>query len=129
MGKTGPTIALIDDDESVRRALGRLLRSAGLEVEAYASAEEYLGSRGPSTPDCLVLDVRMTGMSGLELQRQLASSGRCVPVVFITAHEDEQARRVALGAGAVDFLRKPFDDRILLDAVAKALAGGRVSAD
>jgi FixJ family two-component response regulator len=88
----GPTIAVIDDDASVRKALRRLIRSTGLEVEAYASAEEYLSAQGLVSPDCLVLDVQLIGMSGLELQRHLASSDRPVPIVFITAYDDEQAR-------------------------------------
>jgi FixJ family two-component response regulator len=119
---TGSTVAVIDDDESVRKALRRLIRSVGLNVETFATAEEFLAPAGDRAPACLILDVRMPGMSGLELQKQLAALGRHLPIVFITAHEDEPARREALQAGAVDFLQKPFDERLLLDAVAKALA-------
>jgi FixJ family two-component response regulator len=125
MGPAGPTISVIDDDESVRKALRRLIRSAGWDAETFASAEEFLAAAGRRTPVCLILDVRMGGMSGLELQQRLAASAQPIPIVFITAHEDEGARRAALEAGAVDFLQKPFDDRVLLDSVAKALAQPR----
>ena len=121
MGPTGQTITVIDDDESIRRSLRRLIQSFGLGVECFASAAEFLESPGGGTA-CVILDVRMPDMTGLELQKRLASLGRCVPLIFITAHEDEQARREALEAGAVDFLQKPFDDCVLLDAVARALA-------
>jgi FixJ family two-component response regulator len=115
------TIAVIDDDESVRKALRRLIRSVGWTVTTHASAEEYLAVGGPA-PACLILDVRLPGMSGLDLQRQLADSGRDLAVVVITAHEDPMARQTALGAGAVDFIVKPFERDRLLSAVAKALA-------
>lgn len=124
MGQTASTISVIDDDESVRKALWRLIRSAGLHAETFGSAEEFLAWVEGQTAACLILDVRMPGMSGLELQQQLATAGRRIPIVFITGHEDEQACRAALEAGAVGFLQKPFDDRLLLDAVAKALAQG-----
>jgi FixJ family two-component response regulator len=119
-----PTIAVIDDDESVRRALRRLIHSTGLAVETFATAEALLEDEAQSPPDCLVLDVRLPGLSGLELQERLASTGRHIPIVFITAVEDEQARRQALAAGAVDFLAKPFDEEVLLDALAAALGYG-----
>jgi two-component system, LuxR family, response regulator FixJ len=96
----------------------------GLNVETFAGAEEFLATAEGTTAACLVLDVRMPGMSGLGLQKQLASAGRHIPIVFITGHEDEQARRAALEAGAVDFLQKPFDDQALLDSIARALAPG-----
>jgi FixJ family two-component response regulator len=114
-------MVLIDDDESVRRALGRLLRSAGMNVLAFATAEEFLETAPPPAPDCLILDVHLPGLSGLELQKRLAAEGRCVPVVFITAYEDEQARDVALRGGAVAFLYKPFEEKALLEAVEAAL--------
>jgi FixJ family two-component response regulator len=125
VGQADPTISVIDDDESVRRALRRLIRSAGFDVETFRSAEDFLASGEGYAPACLILDVRMPGMSGLELQRRLATSGRHIPIVFITAHEDEPARRATLDAGAVGFLQKPFDDLALLEAVAKALKGDR----
>jgi FixJ family two-component response regulator len=118
---TSATVAVIDDDESVRRALRRLFRSAGFAVTAHASAEEFLAA-GDDAPDCLVLDVRLPGMSGLDLQRLLTESGRDVAVVVITAHEDHVVRRTALGAGAVDFVAKPFERDRMLAAVARAVA-------
>ena len=121
MSQADLTIAVIDDDESVRRALRRLLRSTGLAVEMFATAEAFLEVVGQPPPDCLVLDVRLPGLSGLELQERLASAARHIPIVFITAYENEQARRQALATGAVDFLTKPFDEEVLLDALAVAL--------
>jgi FixJ family two-component response regulator len=119
---TAATVVVIDDDESVRKALRRLLRSAGMAVTTYASAEEFLAA-GDSAADCLLLDVRLPGMSGLDLQRLLAESGRDLAVVVMTAHEDQNVRRTALAAGAVDFILKPFDRDRLLDAVGRAVAG------
>jgi FixJ family two-component response regulator len=115
-----PRISVIDDDESVRLAIGRLLKSIGLHAELFASAEEFLRSgRLPGT-ECLILDVRMPGMSGVELQEQLIASDTRVPIIFISAHGDEAARARALERGAVEFLRKPFSDEALLDAIARA---------
>jgi FixJ family two-component response regulator len=125
MKQAGQIVSVIDDDESVRRALRRLIRSFGLNVETFASAEEFLAPGEHRAPACLLLDLRLPGMSGLELQERLAADGRRIPVVFITAHLDESARRAALAAGAVEFLLKPFDDRVLLDAVTRALAQGK----
>ena len=124
MEASTPTIAVVDDDESIRRALCRLVRSAGLRVATFASAEEFLACEGEGAA-CLILDVRLPGMSGLDLQRHLASVGRCVPIVFISARDDEQTCQAALAAGALAFLAKPFDDQMLLDAVAKALYKGK----
>jgi FixJ family two-component response regulator len=118
---TPATVAVIDDDASVRKALRRLLRAAGMQVQTFATAEDFLGA-AERPPDCLVLDVRLPGLGGLELQRRLAAEGRHVPIVFITGHQDEQARREALAAGAVDFLLKPFEDESLLQAVTRAAA-------
>jgi two-component system response regulator FixJ len=120
VSQTSATVAVVDDDESVRKALRRLMRSAGLGVATYASAEEFLAAGEPS-PDCLLLDVRLPGMSGLDLQRLLADSGRDVAIVIITAHEDPTVRTAALDAGAVDLIAKPFERERLLAAVAKAL--------
>jgi FixJ family two-component response regulator len=121
-------VFIIDDDDSVRRALRRLFRAAGLDTETFATAEEFLRSGTGQVPDCLVLDQHLPGMSGLELQERLRSEGRALPVVFISAYEEERARDLALQAGAVAFLQKPFEERDLLDAVARALhdmpAGG-----
>lgn len=121
-------VAIVDDDASVRSALLGLMRAAGLEARAYASAEEYLRSGGPAETACLVADVRMPGMSGLELQAQLNAGPLRIPVVFITAHGDAAARARALGAGALRFFQKPFDDQELLDAILAATRprpGGR----
>ena len=113
-------IYVIDDDASVRKALQRLIRSAGMSVETFASAEEFLYAKVP-LPDFLVLDVRMPGMSGLELQQALLAENQHVPIVFITAHDDEQARQSAMLAGAVDFLHKPFEDHVLLEALSRTV--------
>jgi FixJ family two-component response regulator len=121
----GPaTVFVIDDDESVRKALLRMLRTAGWSACAFATAEEFLQSGGPCPSACLVLDVRMPGMSGLELKRLLDERSLRVPVIFITGCQDEHLREQAVRAGAAGFLTKPFDDQSLLDAVSGALAGG-----
>jgi FixJ family two-component response regulator len=115
------TICIIDDDESVRRALRRLLHSAGFQTAAFATAEEFLQSAEQRTPACLILDVHLPGLSGLELQQQLTAEGRNVPIVVITAYPTSQVREHVLRAGAVGFLEKPFDDQSLLDAVEQGL--------
>jgi len=114
-------IFVVDDDPSVRKALKRLLSSAGFNVEAFGSAEDVLKSSQQPLADGFVIDVRMPGMSGLELQRRLLAAGSRVPVIFITAHEDVEARTAAMEAGAAAFLQKPFDDRTLLEAVETGL--------
>jgi FixJ family two-component response regulator len=114
-------IFVIDDDASVRKALQRLLRSEGMAVKTFASAEDFLAADLP-LPDCLVLDVRMSGMSGVELQLRLLAEHGYAPIVFITAHDDEEARASAMAAGAVAFLHKPFEDHVLLDAISQAVA-------
>ena len=116
-----PLISVVDDDESMRDSLRSLLRSVGLDVRAFASAEEFLSSDYLHHTDCLVLDVRMPGMDGLELQRQLLATGSEIPVIFITAHGDEPLRARALGAGAVAFLVKPFSEDALMHAIRAAL--------
>jgi FixJ family two-component response regulator len=115
-----PRIAVIDDDESVRLALGRLLKSVGMHAELFPSAEEFLRSERLPGMGCLIVDVMMPGMSGVELQEQLIASDTQVPMIFITAHVDEATRARALERGAVDFLRKPFSDEALLAAIARA---------
>ena len=115
------TIFVVDDDESVRRALKRLMKSVGLKVATFASAKEFLSTGCATRTGILVLDVRMPEMTGLELQKQLAASGAEIPVIFISAHEDSQAVEMALAAGAVTFLYKPFDDHDLLAAIDRAL--------
>jgi FixJ family two-component response regulator len=118
-------VLVVDDDRSVRRALSRLLRAEGYEVSAFATAGEFLKHPLPPRPACLVLDVRLPDMSGLELQRRLAGSAPRLPVVVISAHADRAAREEALAAKALAFLAKPFDDEDLLGAVRDALASYR----
>ena len=118
----GSRISIIDDDESMREAIKTLIGSmGGLSVEEFSSAEDFLNS-GPSRVDCLILDVRMPGMSGLELQRRLIADNRPVPIVFITAHYLERERTRAMEAGAIAFLSKPFTEQELLDAISPCLA-------
>jgi len=116
-----PVVSVVDDDESLRRSLRNLLRSVGFGVETFASAEEFLRSAQRENTGCLVLDLRMTGMSGLDLLRHLAVRDSPIRVVILTAHGDEETRRRSLQAGAVAFLDKPFRSDVLLDAVRDAL--------
>lgn len=117
-----PLIAVVDDDVSVRESLQSLIRSAGMAVTVFASAEDFLSSGHPNKLDCLILDVRMPGMSGIELHRHLLAANCEVPVVFITAHaSDERARSEASSDWTVAYLTKPFDEDELLDAVRAAL--------
>jgi FixJ family two-component response regulator len=115
-----PIISIVDDDESVRESLQSLLRSAGFAAVVFASAEEFLNSEHLHHTDCLILDIRMPGMSGLELQRQMAASGNKTPVIFITAHGDQETRTQALKNGAVEYLLKPFSEDSLLNAIGMA---------
>ena len=117
-----PLISVVDDDHSVRESLARLIRSVGFSVQVFGSAEEFLSAGQSREPDCLILDIRMPGMSGLELQRELSASDRDLRVVFITAHgSDEDVRARALGAGAVDYLLKPLNEEEVLKAIDTAL--------
>lgn len=117
----GRVVAVIDDDESIRTALKELLRSVGLPAQAFASAEEFLKSGLQQRAGCLIVDIHMPGMSGLELQAKL-NVDRCrIPTIFITAHGDEKMRMQALRGGAVEFVTKPFDDEALLETVRAAL--------
>jgi FixJ family two-component response regulator len=118
-------ISIVDDDESVREALRSLIKSVGFSAEIFASAEDFLNSSHLKDTACLILDVQMPGMGGLELQRQLASGDYPIPIIFITAHKNEEAQARALQAGAIDFLRKPFSEQALLDAVDAALESYR----
>ena len=116
-------ISVVDDDHSVRESLARLIRSVGFNVQVFGSAEEFLSAGQGRQPDCLILDIRMPGMNGLELQRELSASGRDLRVVFITAHgSDEDVRARALGAGAVDYLLKPLKEEEVLEAIETALS-------
>lgn len=124
MSKSKPLIAIVDDDESVCRAMKRLVRSLGMEANAFASGQEFIDliETMPSfQPDCVVLDVQMPGMNGLEVQERLASSGNRLPVIFITAHDEAGVRDRALAAGAVAFLRKPFNDESFITTLHLAL--------
>jgi len=116
------SVFVIDDDPSVRRGLERLLRSAGYRAEAFASAAEFLRRDEHEGPCCLVLDIRMPDVTGLELRDALLASGRDLPIIFVTGHGDIPMAVQAMKAGAVDFLTKPFDQQALLDAVGQALA-------
>jgi FixJ family two-component response regulator len=112
-----PTVMVIDDDPGVRDALGKLLRSAGFRVSLFGSVSEFLTADQPEGPTCLVLDVRLPGQSGLELQRGLASSERHMPIIFITGHGDIPMSVQAMKAGAIEFLTKPFREQDLLEAI------------
>ena len=116
-------VSIVDDDVSVRRSTRRLLRSSGFRAEAFASAEEFLNSQSAGETACLILDLRMPGMNGLELQRRLTQNGNPVPIIFLSAQASEEDERSALGAGAVQFLRKPISKETLLSAIRDALRG------
>lgn len=118
---TNPTVTVVDDDDAVRNSLRLLLKSVGLPTVAHASAQEFLERWDPAAPGCLVLDVRMPGMSGLELQQELNRRGAIVPVIFISGHGDIPMAVEAIQHGAFDFLQKPFHDQDLIDRVQRAL--------
>ncbi len=114
-------VFVVDDDLSVREALGSLVRSAGFEVESFGSAQDFLGHKKPDRPSCLVLDVRLPGLSGLDLQKRMVEANREIPIVFITGHGDVPTSVRAMKAGAVEFLIKPFSDQDLLEAIQQAV--------
>jgi FixJ family two-component response regulator len=114
-------VCIVDDDELMRGALQGLLREAGFPAHAFASAEEFLDSGRQQQCGCLIADIRMPGMSGLDLQARLNAERIRIPIIFVTAHGDERLRMQALRSGAVEFLAKPFDHRVLLDTVRAAL--------
>src|SRR5262249_5738251 len=116
-------VAIVDDDQSVQSALKDLMESAGLSARCFGAAEEFLESDEREQTGCLVADIRMPGMSGLELQAQLNAEGSRIPIVFITAHVDAKMKMQAMKAGAVEFLSKPFDDEVLLEKVRASLKG------
>jgi FixJ family two-component response regulator len=116
-----PSISVVDDDDSIRESLRGLIRSIGFSANIFASAEDFLNSDRLDKTDCLILDVRMPGMNGLDLQRHLMVRRHEIPVIFITAHGDEEARSRALGEGAIAYLFKPFSEDALLNAVQAAL--------
>jgi len=126
MNNVDAIVFVIDDDESIREALKSLIRSVGLRVETFTSAREFLESKRPDLAACLILDVRMPGLSGLDLQRDLAEANIHIPIIFITGHGDIPMSVRAMKAGAVEFLTKPFRDQDLLDAIQQALERDRL---
>jgi FixJ family two-component response regulator len=122
MNMESPLVSIVDDDESVRESLPDLLREFGYRVEAFSSAERFLASGNEAGTNCLILDVAMPGMTGPELLRNLRSRGQKMPIIFITAHRDEFARRRLMTDGAVDCLYKPFSDAALHSALTKAIS-------
>ena len=125
MSEPESIVFVIDDDPSVRRAIERLIGCVGLQVEGFGSAQEFLAGNRPNVPSCLVLDMRLPGISGLNLQRQLAKANIHIPIIFITAHGDIPMTVRAMKAGAVELLTKPFRDQDLLDAIQLALERDR----
>ena len=121
------TVFVVDDDMSIREGLGSLIRSAGLRVETFASAQEFLARPQADFPSCLVLDVRMPGLSGLDLQKRLAEVNIEIPIVFITGHGDVPTSVRAMKAGAAEFLTKPFRDQDLLEAIRQAISRDRTA--
>ena len=120
-GPEAPFVSIVDDDPSVRRSTRRLLRCSGLRAEAFATGEDFLRSEYVAETSCLILDVRMPGIDGLELQRRLGEAGRRMPIVFLTARASDEEERQAWQAGAVNFLRKPISKNALLDAIQAVL--------
>jgi len=125
MSEHAAVVFVIDDDPSMLRSLASLLRSVGLEARVFSSAPEFMRAQRPDSPGCLVLDVRLPGMSGLAFQQELAKAGIALPVIFITGHGDVPMSVRAMKAGAVEFLTKPFDDQLLLDAIHGAIERDR----
>lgn len=125
MSEKRATVFVVDDDASMRRSLDTLLRSVGLDVHLFSSAQEFMQAERPDALGCLVLDVRLPGMSGLAFQQELAKAGIALPVIFITGHGDVPMTVRAMKAGAVEFLTKPFDDQVLLDAIDAAIERDR----
>jgi two-component system response regulator FixJ len=121
MAHDKPAVFIVDDDAAVRDSLGLLLRSVGLRHESYSSASDFLETYDPARPGCLVLDVRMPGMSGLELQEELQKRHSTLPIIFLTAHGDVPMAVAAVKAGAVDFVQKPFRDQDLIDKIHHAI--------
>jgi FixJ family two-component response regulator len=125
MAETMPTVIVIDDDPGIRESIGGLLRSVGLQAKLFASVDEFLKAGRPTGPACLVLDVRLPGRSGLDLQRGLAAANLHLPIIFITGHGDIPMSVTAMKGGAIEFLTKPFRDQDLLDAIQLGLARDR----
>jgi FixJ family two-component response regulator len=128
MAITGdPTVFVIDDDDSIRAAIQGLLKSVGLRAETFGTVQQFLSNKRPDGPSCLVLDVRLPGVNGLDFQRQLADSGVLIPIIFITGYGDVRMTVKAMKSGAVEFLTKPFRDEELLNAIHQALDRDRVT--
>jgi FixJ family two-component response regulator len=128
MATTGdPTVFVIDDDDSIRAAIQGLLKSVGLRAETFGTVQQFLSHKPPDGPSCLVLDVRLPGVNGLDFQRQLADSGVMIPIIFITGYGDIPMTVKAMKSGAVEFLTKPFQDEDLLNAIHQALDRDRVT--
>jgi FixJ family two-component response regulator len=125
MTDTDPIVFIVDDDDSVRKALTRLIKSVDLNVETFASADDFLKRDSHNGPACLVLDIRMPGLSGLDLQDELVAAGRTLPIIFISGHGNIPLSVRAMKAGAVDFIEKPFEDQTLLDAINQSLKKDR----
>jgi FixJ family two-component response regulator len=122
-------VYVVDDDTSVREALDSLIRSAGLRVETFSCAREFLRHQRPEVPSCLVLDIRLPDCSGLQVQRELKAAGCDIPIIFITGHGDIPMSVRAMKAGAVEFLTKPFRDKVLLEAIHAALERDRIASE
>jgi FixJ family two-component response regulator len=127
MNETPPVVFVVDDEPAVRISLKRLLRSIGLEARTYASAQEFLHSERPDAPACLVLDVRLPGLSGLDLQQELAAANIDLPIIFVTGHGDIPMSVRAMKAGAVEFLTKPFREQDLLEAIQRGIERNRIT--
>jgi len=127
MSADAPVVFVVDDDRSMRESLRRLLSSVGMTVEVFPTAQAFLGAKRPEVPGCLVLDVRLPGLSGLDLQRELAKTSSTLPIIFLTGHGDIPMSVRAMKAGAVEFLTKPFREQDLLDAIRQAVERDRVA--
>src|ERR1700681_166856 len=127
MGEAESIVFIIDDDPLYRTSSERLVRSVGFSVQSFESARDFLNSRRPNVPSCLVLDVRLPGLSGLDLQRALVEAGVHIPIIFVTGYGDIPMSVQAMKAGAVEFLEKPFRDQVLLDAIRQAIAVDRTA--
>jgi FixJ family two-component response regulator len=125
MSEDRPAVFVIDDDPSMRRSLDTLLRSVALDVHVFSSTQEFMQAKRPEAPGCLVLDVRLPGMSGLTFQQELAKAGVALPIIFISGHGDVAMTVRAMKAGAAEFLTKPFEDQVLLDAIHAAIERDR----
>ena len=115
------SVAIVDDEEGIRKALSRLLRASGLDAESYANGQEFLDAAADHRPDCVVLDLHMPGMSGLQVLRKLKAAGQRLSIVVITAHDEPETRERCIDAGACAYLRKPLEDRLLLNAISAAM--------